>query len=295
MRPVAARTALVNSRAMRRTRSRALPSLPDHLEHRFTDARPLQEPAAGRAHPARAHPARAQLSYTSPRSRRRMRPGPKRHRARTALLVVVSLLLLAGAAVEIARHESGPALSPLRARIVSIAESQLGYRTDPPDSYCNKFSAYWGSGTATGCPAGLRSEEWCADFAAWVWQKAGAVVVYHFGTGDLNSASYSFYQWGVAHGTWHPVGSNYTPQPGDAAVYGLDVTTQTAVHVAIVTSDPPGEKGPDVVNGDGDRTGFSVVETGTDQFKADVHSPGGLLSGYVSPTSPATPASARSG
>ncbi len=200
-----------------------------------------------------------------------------------ALLVVVALL--AGAVVAV-RVLDGPHLSPLRTRIVSIAEGQLGYQTNPADSYCNTYSAYWQSGTATACGPGLRSEEWCADFAAWVWQHAGAEVTYQFATGDLNSASYSFYAWGVAHGTWHPVGSHYVPQPGDVAVYGLDVPTATAVHVAIVTSDTPGQRGPNVVNGDGDRTGFSVVETGTDQAHADVHGDGGPLSGYVAPSAP---------
>jgi hypothetical protein len=38
-----------------------------------------------------------------------------------------------------------------------------------------------------------------------------------------------------------------------------------------------------VVNGDGNRTGFSVVETGTDQIQADVRHPGeSTLAGYVS-------------
>jgi len=206
--------------------------------------------------------------------------------SRPARLVISLLVLLGGLAAAIAGLTSldGPHISPLRARIVSIAESQIGYRTDPPDSYCNKFSAYWNVGTSN-CGPGLRSEEWCADFAAWVWQKAGAVVDYQFATGDLNSASVSFYQWGVAHGTWHPVGSGYVPQPGDAAVYGLNTTTMVAAHVAIVTSFTPGDKGPNVVNGDGDRTGFSVVETGTDQYDADTHG-GEPLSGYVSPTAP---------
>ena len=38
-------------------------------------------------------------------------------------------------------------------RIVAIAHSQVGYATDPSDSYCNKFSAYWGAG-APDCPSG---------------------------------------------------------------------------------------------------------------------------------------------
>ena len=56
--------------------------------------------------------------------------------------------------------------------------------------------------------------------------------------------------------------------------------------VAVVTGDPPAAAGPDVVNGDGARTGFSVVETGTDEYKADLHDGGGRLSGYVSPLAP---------
>ena len=55
--------------------------------------------------------------------------------------------------------------------------------------------------------------------------------------------------------------------------------------VAIVTDDPRNQRGPDVVNGDGDRTGFSVVETGTDQTRADAgHHDNATLAGYVSPT-----------
>jgi hypothetical protein len=75
------------------------------------------------------------------------------------------------------------AISPLRGRIVAVAESQVGYRTDPPSTYCNKYSAYWISG-ASDCGNGNLDEEWCADFAAWVWQKAGVLVVYQYINGD---------------------------------------------------------------------------------------------------------------
>ena len=188
-------------------------------------------------------------------------------------------------AAEIAREDVAAAtkVSPLRGRIVQIAESQVGYTTDPSDTYCNKYSAYWVSGTLN-CGNSNRAEEWCADFAAWVWQHAGAEVVYQFINGDLNSSSASFYEWGVAHGTWHPVSSDYVPEPGDVAVYGLDASQLVAQHVAIVVSDVPDSNGPDVVNGDGDRTGFSVVETGNDQNKADAPGRTAYLSGYVSPS-----------
>jgi hypothetical protein len=175
------------------------------------------------------------------------------------------------------------AMTPLQARIVSIAQNQVGYSTDPSDTYCNKYSAYWSSGSDD-CANGNLDEQWCADFAAWVWKTAGAFVDYQYINGDLNSSAASFYEWGMAHGTWHPVGSNYTPQPGDVAVYGLDVAQLVAQHVAIVTSDTPGQQGPNVVNGDGDHHGFSVVETGRDQIVADIPDGGAAhLSGYVSP------------
>ena len=180
----------------------------------------------------------------------------------------------------------GPGVSLLRARIVAIAEGEVGYRTDPSDTYCNKYSAYWNAGT-NDCGNGNLDEEWCADFAAWAWKEAGAVVDYQLAPGNLNADSASFYVWGTDHGTWHQIGSGYVPQPGDVAVYGLDTTAVTAVHVAVVTADTG--SAPDVVNGDGDRTGYSVVEVGDHQAYADVEGKGAPLSGYVSPTSPSAP------
>lgn len=211
-----------------------------------------------------------------PRARRRAR------RLRRTLLVAALLLVAVFVGLRVVRR-NGPSLSPLQQRIVSLAESQVGYRTDPPDSYCNGFSAYWMSGAHT-CPTGLLSEEWCADFAAWVWRQAGVSFTYQYINGDINSSSASFYEWGEREGLWHPFGSRYVPKPGDIAVYGLDVATLTAVHVAVVVSVTPGQPAPNVVNGDGDRTGFSVVEAGSDQLYADAGGHhGAQLSGYVSP------------
>ena len=73
-------------------------------------------------------------------------------------------------------------------RIVSIAQSQLGYSSEPTNSYCNKFSDYWNAG-APNCPSGEKSEEWCADFAAWAWQKAGVAFTYGYGLGEINGGS----------------------------------------------------------------------------------------------------------
>ena len=168
-------------------------------------------------------------------------------------------------------------------RIVAIAESQVGYSTEPSHSYCNKFSANWHAGIG-GCPTGETSEEWCADFAAWAWRRAGLSVTYGYGPDEINGTAVSFYEWGVANHKWHAVTSRYVASPGDVAVYGLSLGTEpSAAHVAIVTGDAPGQPGPDVVNGDGDRTGFSVVETGTHQLKVVDGQATFRLSGYVSP------------
>jgi hypothetical protein len=190
------------------------------------------------------------------------------------------------------KAKATPAATPtslsLAQRVAAIAKSQLGYRTNPSNSYCNKFSAHWDAGTAD-CPSGESDEEWCADFAAWAWQQAGVHVTYGYGPGEINGGAVSFYEWGIANGEWHPATSGYVAAPGDVAVYGLVLGPYvSAQHVAIVTADAPGE-GPDVVNGDDDRTAFSIVDTGTDQVAVaayDGHKHF-ILSGYVSlPSSP---------
>jgi hypothetical protein len=239
-------------------------------------------PGTGSPRRVRRPPARPSRPSTRP-----VRSADRRRRLLAGAAGLVLLALLVAALVEVISligraAPAGPPLTALQQRIVDIAESQLGYRTDPPDSYCNRYSAYWGAG-AQDCGPGLRDEEWCADFAAWVWHEAGVRFSYGTGPGEIDAASSSFVEWGELHGTWHPLGSGYVPRPGDLAIYGFDPATMSAAHVAIVTSDPPGARGPDVVNGDGDRTAFSIVETGTDQWKADLHRDGELLSGYVSP------------
>ena len=225
-------------------------------------------------------------------ARRREGQRARRGRPFAAVLVVVVVLAAAVVILEIVRTpstasnvaENAPVASAqTRARIVSFANSELGYSTDPSTTYCNKFSAFWFSGPAD-CGNTNRNEQWCADFAVWAWKQAGVPLVYQYINGDLNSSSASFYEWGLRHGTWHPLGSNYVPQPGDVAVYGLDAGALVAQHVAIVESFSPGSKGPNAINGDGDHTGFSRVEYQSDEYNADVAgTTTALLAGYVAP------------
>src|SRR5665213_3182434 len=51
-----------------------------------------------------------------------------------------------------------------RASIVSFAQGQVGYSTDPAGTYCNKFSAYWYAGSSH-CGTSNRDAQWCAVLA----------------------------------------------------------------------------------------------------------------------------------
>ena len=257
--------------------------------------RSVRGPGSAYSLPARQRPARAESSAglegrraNAVRSRRRRtsrrRFGLVLGVGAVAIILVITLHGPTGNADAYpAPSEAALASLSVPQRIVALAKSQVGYRTEPANSYCNKFSADWDAGTA-GCPSGESSEEWCADFAAWAWHQAGVPFSYGYGPAEINGAAVSFYEWGVANGDWHPATSGYVASPGDVAVYGLSLGADpSAVHVAIVTEDAPGQSGPDVVNGDGDRTGFSVVETGTDQSIADAGGGDAVLAGYVSP------------
>ena len=222
---------------------------------------------------------------------RSRRPGKSRRRftlvlgAGAVVVILVTTLHRVFGTADSFREPSQATLAGLSEsrRIVAIVDSQVGYSTEPSNSYCNKFSAYWHAGTAA-CPGGETAEEWCADFAAWAWKEAGVQFNYGYGPGEINGGAVSFYEWGVANGQWHPATNGYVAAPGDVAVYGLSLGADpSAQHVAVVTGDAPGQSGPDVVNGDGDRTGFSRVETGTDELQVEVGQDRFTLAGYASP------------
>ena len=120
---------------------------------------------------------------------------------------------------------SGP--GNLRTSITQRANTELGLGfTETSHNNCNPYSGYWQRG-GTNCPPGQRTESWCADFAAYVWQHAGASV-----SGITASAS-SFQSTATSRGTWKPRSSGYVPQPGDAVVFG-----NTHVGVIVVVNSP---------------------------------------------------------
>jgi|GEM_PF-3425209 len=115
----------------------------------------------------------------------------------------------------------------------SIANANLG------NGACSTNSA-----GGTGYYGSCSGEEWCADFAKWVWNQAGYTDI-----SDISSGAWTFAHHGATHGTFHWVtDTGYTPQPGDAIVWrgnGYPLTSFTdpsqlgfddVQHVSLVVS-----------------------------------------------------------
>lgn len=113
------------------------------------------------------------------------------------------------------QHESELATG---SQIASIAAQNVG------KGPCDTNSA-GGDGFYSSC-----HEQWCADFARWVWAQSGVA-----NTSDLHPAAGSFYLYGQKHGTLH-TNTDYTPRVGDAVVFNYGVAgAGTAKHVALVS------------------------------------------------------------
>jgi len=141
---------------------------------------------------------------------------------------------LAIGAVTLPDQTVGPALTPLRQNIVAIAEGQDQYQAGgaavPTGSDCNVYTAFFGRGSTVGnggvtCSPGTLSEEWCSDFADWVWVAAGLDP-------DVTGWAFDWVTWGEATGSFKP-GAVDDPEPGDAVVWG-SLSSQYGQHVGIV-------------------------------------------------------------
>jgi hypothetical protein len=171
-----------------------------------------------------------------------------------------------------------------RLGMATLASSYNGYSgPGAPDGYCDEFSYDMGDRGDLCGSSGNDDEEWCADFAAYVWRYGGDVSFNFKGDandyGYLSAASAGFYTYAVVKGTWHSASSGYSPKPGDVAVYGLYESDGTwyAAHSALVLGVTPGNGGPNAFNGDDGSDGVNYV---TDETSS---SPGENLNGYASP------------
>jgi hypothetical protein len=106
------------------------------------------------------------------------------------------------------------------ARIVAIAESQLGQTEQPPGSNESPAIAEYRTATAGAVPGA----PWCAYFASWVARQAGEPI----GEGGQGAGAVSdVWSWAQSAGRAIPNGPGVVPQPGDLIVFGDE-------HVGIV-------------------------------------------------------------
>jgi len=184
---------------------------------------------------------------------------------------------------------SGPALIasdggsiPLVAKIVSLARSldqnHAAVVETPLNTNCNPYSGYFGRGSTWACPKGMAAEEWCSDFANWVWARSGAQ------TTGITGYSYTFVTSGMRLGTFKP-GATNNPKPGDAVVWGV-AATGVGNHVGLVVA----VKGNliDVVSGNAGRVdaqGYNVKGWDTGFFDPALShdAPSDSIVGYVTP------------
>jgi hypothetical protein len=107
------------------------------------------------------------------------------------------------------------------ARIVAIAESQLGQAEQPPGSNESPAIATYRSATAGAVPGA----PWCAYFASWVAREAGEPIG---SLGQGAGAVGDVWSWAQSTGRAIANGPGVVPQPGDLIVFGDE-------HVGIVS------------------------------------------------------------
>ncbi|HXW33171.1 MAG TPA: CHAP domain-containing protein, partial [Acidimicrobiales bacterium] len=148
--------------------------------------------------------------------------------------------------------------------VANLALANLG------ENYCSTNSL-GGTGFENSCSA----QEWCADFAKWVWANEGAGD-----PGTLTAAAGSFYVYGQDYETLSD-----TPAVGDAVVFNYGYEgAGTAQHVAIVVA----VNGSQVTSVGGDEgsgsTTQTTVEEDTYNGAIGYSSYWGMdISGYVAP------------
>jgi hypothetical protein len=113
-----------------------------------------------------------------------------------------------------------PAQDSPGARIVAVAESQLGQTEQPPGSNESPAIAQYRTATAGAVPGA----PWCAYFASWAASQAGEPIG---AQGQGAGAVADVWSWAQSSGRAIANGPGVVPQPGDLIVFGDE-------HVGIV-------------------------------------------------------------
>ena len=174
----------------------------------------------------------------------------------------------------LARNAQPGAGGSLSQAIARIALSQVGVGANPPiqsfsgvdcDPYSTMVAAQSPNSDGCGYDARFRvqdqNEEWCSDFAKWVWQRAGVTADMN----TINAGADSFDAWAQDQGEATPV-DPASPRVGDAVVFypaGPVSPTAYADHVGLITA-VNSDGTINMVNGDFLGASNSAVEYDTD-------------------------------
>jgi hypothetical protein len=166
-------------------------------------------------------------------------------------------------------------LSETRQNIVCIAEQELTLWQSQSAGFAETGYYKYSDNTV---------EEWCADFASWVYDQSGDPFTGGLSSGWRLPAVAEIETLGQQNSTfhWHPAGSNYTPQPGDLAIHAQD---GIVAHVNIFISSNDGVSeyiGGDQPGPGGDDVGQSVVSMVAGYGNWDTQGSQPII-GYVSP------------
>ncbi|MDQ2587492.1 CHAP domain-containing protein [Saccharothrix yanglingensis] len=165
----------------------------------------------------------------------------------------------------------GTAFADTRTDIRDLARNNIGKQT------CSTNSL-GGQGFIDSC---RMAHPWCADFARWVWGKAG------LNTDRLTPAAGSFYLYGQNKGTLHN-DAGYVPQVGDAVVLNYQGNGY-ADHVSIV--DSVTATAMTTINGNYGGSGptTSSVQYATGGNRVGQYIAGQRISAFVSPVGVGNP------
>jgi len=171
-----------------------------------------------------------------------------RKRLRNLVIGMATGVLLASGLVSVTSSPANATATQLRDSIVSTARAELAAEQDAStrkhaaSGTCNFYSGYFRPvSSPNGCASssGVRwvDNDWCADFAKYVWKGAGVTHASEpeQSGGVLTGMAASFKDYGMTYGTWHPRAGGYVPEPGDSLVFDWE-GDGVIDHVGIVTS-----------------------------------------------------------
>lgn len=145
-----------------------------------------------------------------------------------------------------------------RDEILRIAAGEVGLKEEGGEDKGARIDEYRKSAGGSGGP-------WCAYFASWVFNKAGAPLVDTNGDGWTVTIA----NWGKSKGTWHDKG--WTPKPGDLMFFKNSGGNPNFVnHIEIVEKVAP------------DGTIHTIGGNSSDQVKRNTFKPdAGNIVGFV--------------